>query len=146
VSLFAILWYHGELDTVALLQPFGSFATTSFIGFAAHLLKIQTYYGHLINSTNIAQYKTAHVMLGPSNHGMTRPRNVDEGDGLQIWSVAANIFNEQSKTTDKGLSSLAVGQLSEYSYHSCITTIQNYYILIFNFKPTDFMKESFLRS
>jgi len=33
---------------------------------------------------------------------MTRPRSVDAGDGLHIWRVAANIFNKQSRTGDKG--------------------------------------------
>jgi hypothetical protein len=36
---------------------------------------------------------------------MTRPQVADGGDGLQIWSVAANILNKQSRTADKGRSS-----------------------------------------
>jgi hypothetical protein len=45
------------------------------------------------------------------NHGMARPRGVQRGDGLQIWRVAANILNKQSRTADSGYSSsLGVGR------------------------------------
>jgi hypothetical protein len=33
---------------------------------------------------------------------MARPQVADGGDGLQIWRVAANILNKQSRTADKG--------------------------------------------
>jgi hypothetical protein len=36
---------------------------------------------------------------------MGRPQIADEGHGLQIWRVAANIFNKQPRTADKGWSS-----------------------------------------
>jgi hypothetical protein len=36
---------------------------------------------------------------------MARPRVADRGDGLQIWKVAANILNKQSRTADSGWSS-----------------------------------------
>jgi hypothetical protein len=36
---------------------------------------------------------------------MARPQVADGGDGLQIWWVAANILNKQSRTADKGWSS-----------------------------------------
>jgi hypothetical protein len=36
---------------------------------------------------------------------MSRPRVADRGDGLQIWRVAANMLNKQSRTTDSGWSS-----------------------------------------
>jgi hypothetical protein len=36
---------------------------------------------------------------------MVRPQAVDEGDTLQVWRVAANILNKQSRTADKGWSS-----------------------------------------
>jgi hypothetical protein len=39
------------------------------------------------------------------HHGMARPQVADRGDGLQIWRVAANILNKQSRTADSGLSS-----------------------------------------
>jgi len=50
--------------------------------------------------------------MGPFDHGMTRPRAVDGGDGLRIWRVAANIFNKQSRTGDKGWC-LPAGRLGE---------------------------------
>jgi hypothetical protein len=40
----------------------------------------------------------------------------DGGDGLQIWSVAANILNKQSRTADEGRSFiLGVGRGSDNS-------------------------------
>jgi hypothetical protein len=40
-----------------------------------------------------------------------RPRVADRGDGLQIWRVAANILNKQSRTVESGWSSsLGVGR------------------------------------
>jgi hypothetical protein len=49
-------------------------------------------------------------LVGPLSprHG---PSHVaDGGDGLQIWKLAANILNKQSRTADKGRSSsLGVG-------------------------------------
>jgi hypothetical protein len=39
---------------------------------------------------------------------MARPQVADGGDGLQIWRVAANILNKQSRTADKGWSSMWV--------------------------------------
>jgi hypothetical protein len=33
---------------------------------------------------------------------MTRPQVADGGESLQIWRVAANILNKQSRTADKG--------------------------------------------
>jgi hypothetical protein len=42
---------------------------------------------------------------------MAHPRVADEGDGHQIWRVAANVLNKQSWTADKGWSSsLGVGE------------------------------------
>jgi len=35
---------------------------------------------------------------------MARLQLADGGDGLQMWKVAANILNYQSRTADKGLS------------------------------------------
>jgi hypothetical protein len=42
-----------------------------------------------------------HVRWVPCHHGMARPQVADGGDGLQIWRVAANILNKQSRTADK---------------------------------------------
>jgi len=42
---------------------------------------------------------------------MERSRVAVGGDGLQIWKLAANILNKQSRTANKGwLSLLGVGQ------------------------------------
>jgi hypothetical protein len=42
---------------------------------------------------------------------MARPQVTDGGDGLQVWSVAANILNKQSRRAEKGWSSrLGVGR------------------------------------
>jgi hypothetical protein len=52
-----------------------------------------------------------HVMWVPCHHGTARPHIADGEDGLQIWSVAANILNKQSRTADKGWScSMEVGR------------------------------------
>jgi hypothetical protein len=46
----------------------------------------------------------------PCHHGMARPQ-VADGDGLQVWRVAANILNKLSRTADKGWSyNLRVGR------------------------------------
>jgi hypothetical protein len=43
--------------------------------------------------------------------GTARHRVADIGDGLQIWRVAANILNKQSRTADRGWpSSFGVGR------------------------------------
>jgi hypothetical protein len=46
-----------------------------------------------------------HVKSVHCHHGTARPRVADRGDGLQIWRVAANILNKQSRTADSGWSS-----------------------------------------
>jgi len=43
--------------------------------------------------------------MDPCHHGMALPWTVDGGAGLQIWRVAANVLNRQSRTADKGWSS-----------------------------------------
>jgi hypothetical protein len=40
----------------------------------------------------------------PCHHGTARPRVVDGGDGLHIWTIAAKIFNKNSRAADKGWS------------------------------------------
>jgi hypothetical protein len=53
----------------------------------------------------------SHVKRVPCYHSMACPQVADRGDGLQIWSVAANILNKQSWTVNRGWpSSLGVGQ------------------------------------
>jgi hypothetical protein len=50
-----------------------------------------------------------HVKWVPCHHGMVRPK-VADGEGLQVWKVAANILNKQLWTAEKGWpSSLGVG-------------------------------------
>jgi hypothetical protein len=52
-----------------------------------------------------------HVKWVPCHHGMARPQVADGGEGLQIWRVAANMLNKQSRTADKGWpSGLGVGR------------------------------------
>jgi hypothetical protein len=46
-----------------------------------------------------------HVKWVHCHHGMARPRVADRGDCLQIWRVAANILNKQSRRADSGWSS-----------------------------------------
>jgi hypothetical protein len=43
--------------------------------------------------------------MSPCHHGMARPRVADGGYGLQMWRMAANVLNKQSRTADKGWSS-----------------------------------------
>jgi hypothetical protein len=50
-------------------------------------------------------YVLCHLRWVPCHHGMARPQVTDGGDGFQIWRVAANILNKQSRTTDRGWSS-----------------------------------------
>jgi hypothetical protein len=52
-----------------------------------------------------------HVRWVPCHHGMVHPQVADGGDTFQVWRVAANILNKQSRTSDKGWSSsLVVGR------------------------------------
>jgi hypothetical protein len=41
------------------------------------------------------------VKCVPCHHGKAHPQVADGGDGLQIWRLAANILNKQSRTADK---------------------------------------------
>jgi hypothetical protein len=53
-----------------------------------------------------------HVRWVPCHHGMECSQ-VADGEGLQIWMVAANILNKQSRAADKGWSSnLGVGHMA----------------------------------
>jgi hypothetical protein len=53
----------------------------------------------------------SHVKWVPCHHGMARPQVADGREGLQIWRVAVNILNKQSRTADKRWpSSLGVGR------------------------------------
>jgi hypothetical protein len=58
------------------------------------------------------------MLSGSRHHGMVCPQAADGGDGLQIWRVAANILNKQSRTADMGWSSsLQVGQGANNPHH-----------------------------
>jgi hypothetical protein len=47
---------------------------------------------------------------------MVHPWVADEGDGLQIWRVAANILNKKSRIDEKGQSSSSgVGHSSQHN-------------------------------
>jgi hypothetical protein len=51
----------------------------------------------------------SHVKWVPCHHGMARLQIADGGDGLQIWRVAINISNKQSRTADRGWPSILGG-------------------------------------
>jgi hypothetical protein len=54
---------------------------------------------------------SGHAKWVPCHHDIVRPQVADGREGLQIWRVAANILNKQSRAADKGWpSSLGVGQ------------------------------------
>jgi hypothetical protein len=46
-------------------------------------------------------YLISHVKWVLCHHGLARLQVADGGGGLQIWMVAANIFNKQLRTADK---------------------------------------------
>jgi hypothetical protein len=53
----------------------------------------------------------SHVKWVPYHHGMACRQVAGRGNGLQIWTEAANILNKQSRTAGRGwLFSLGVGQ------------------------------------
>jgi hypothetical protein len=45
---------------------------------------------------------SCHVRWVPRHQGTARPHVADGGDGLQMWKIAANILNKQSRTADNG--------------------------------------------
>jgi hypothetical protein len=49
-------------------------------------------------------YGAVYVMWLPCHHGMASRPFEDGGDGPQIWRVAANVLNKQSKAVGTGLS------------------------------------------
>jgi hypothetical protein len=42
--------------------------------------------------------------MGLCHFGMTRPQVAYGGDSHQVWIMAANILNKESRTADKGSS------------------------------------------
>jgi hypothetical protein len=61
---------------------------------------------------NLVQWiSMCHVKWVHCHHGMARPQVADGGDAFQIWRVAANILNKQSRTADRWWpSGLGVGR------------------------------------
>jgi hypothetical protein len=71
-----------------------------------------------------------HVRWVPCHHGMARPQVADGGNTLQVWRVAANILNKNSRTADKGWpSSLGVGRGANNS------SVKNHLVTKPNMKP-----------
>jgi hypothetical protein len=61
---------------------------------------------------------------------MARPQVADGGDGLQVWRVAADIINKQSRKVDKGwCSSLGVGRETTIHRRKIITIMKFYSLL-----------------
>jgi hypothetical protein len=58
-------------------------------------------------------------MLSGSLVTMAWPQVADTGDGLQIWKVAANILNKQSRTDDREWPS-SMGVLTNPTIKVCI--------------------------
>jgi hypothetical protein len=58
---------------------------------------------------------------------MASPQVVDGGDGLQLWRVAANILNKQSRTADNGSPSWGggAGRVSNNSSPSKLSLLRN---------------------
>jgi hypothetical protein len=53
-------------------------------------------------TTKISMSNTkSHVKWVPCHQGMAHPQVVDEGDGFQIWRVAANISHKQLWTVNR---------------------------------------------
>jgi hypothetical protein len=90
---------HWSLSWARLIQsvPSHPISLTSILILSTHLRL------GLLSSTPCSQ--THHVRWVPCHHGMARPQVADGGDALQVWWVAANILNKQSRTADKGWSS-----------------------------------------
>jgi len=51
-------------------------------------------------------FQDSELVYRTANSPCQRLQVADEGDGLQTWRVAANILNKQSRTADKGRSSI----------------------------------------
>jgi hypothetical protein len=73
-----------------------------------------------------------HVKWVHCHHGMTRPQVANGGESHQIWRVAANTLNKQSRTADRGLySSFGVGRGLATSHRKksvCYETLDTAYV------------------
>jgi hypothetical protein len=59
---------------------------------------------------------------------MVCPRVADRGHGLQIWRVAANILNKQSRTANRGWPpSLEVGRGANNPHRKTLCLLQSTY-------------------
>jgi hypothetical protein len=68
----------------------------------------------------------SHVRWVPGHHSMSCPQVADGGNTLQVWRVAMNILNTQSRTADKEWScssGLGVGQTT--THHKKISLLLN---------------------
>jgi hypothetical protein len=72
--------------------------TSAFLIFLAYLISLG--FLHLFQIIHCIILN--HVRWVPCYHGTARPQVADGKDGLQIWRVAANTLNKQSRTADKG--------------------------------------------
>jgi hypothetical protein len=75
----------------------------------------------------MARPQVVDVRWVPCHHGMARPQVADGGDALQVWRVAANILNNQSRTADKRWSSsFGVGREANNSHRKKISLLRKY--------------------
>lgn len=60
-----------------------------------------------IQNNHVSSYFTheGHVNWVPCRHDMVHPQVADVEDGLQMWRVAPDVLNKQSRTADCGWSS-----------------------------------------
>jgi hypothetical protein len=58
--------------------------------------------GYCLLTFNKCTLYLIHVRWVPCHHSMVRSQVADGGNTLQVWRVAANILNKQSRTADKG--------------------------------------------
>jgi hypothetical protein len=84
---------------------------TIIIPFAKHLLSAHCLlfqscqYSVIVNMSVLKFCCPVRWGRVPCHHVMVHPQVADGGDSLQIWRVAANIWNKQSWRADKGWSS-----------------------------------------
>jgi hypothetical protein len=117
-------WSWALLEKLPIVQPLKNFPAfyrtrrfiTAFIR-ALHwslswARSIQSPPSHPISLRSILILST-HLRLVrwvPFHHGKARPQVANGGNTFQVWRVATNILNKQSRTADKGWpSSLGVG-------------------------------------
>jgi hypothetical protein len=66
------------------------------------------------------------MLSGSRQHDTARPQVANGRDGLQMWRVAVNILNKQSRTADKGRSSsLGAGRGAKNSHRKTSYFLRN---------------------